>query len=203
MVLGWVKEARDKGARLERICKEIGLDVRTIQRWQTQSGGIDLRQGPSSTPPNKLSDQERAEVLTIANSPEFRDKSPKQIVPTLADQGRYLASESTFYRILHEHAQAKHRGRAKPPEPRMRAEHVGTGPNEVWSWDITYLRSNIAGVFYYLYLFVDVWSRKIVAQQVLECESSEYASELLEEAIDCENIHGINLVVHSDNGSPI
>jgi len=142
-------------------------------------------------------------VLQVANSPEFRDKSPKQIVPLLADQGDYLASESTFYRVLHQAKQMAPRGRAKPAERRKPAEHVATGPNQVWSWDITYLRSKVRGRFFYLYLFVDVWSRKIVAQKVFEEESSDLAAALLNQALLKENITGVDLIVHSDNGSPM
>lgn len=203
MILDWVTQAQQTGARLSVACKELGLALRTIQRWRTQGGGDDRRCGPKTPPANKLSDSERKAVLEVANSPEFRDLSPHQIVPMLADKGRYLASESTFYRILRNEQQLAHRGRAKPAEPRPRPEHHATGPNQVWSWDITYLRCRVAGQFYYLYLFVDVWSRKIVADAVYNCESSKLASQLLEQALISENPGGVDLVVHSDNGAPM
>lgn len=203
MILDWVTQAQQAGARLNVICEELGLNPRTIQRWRAQQGGDDRRRGPNTPPANKLTESERQEVLKVANSPRFRDLSPHQIVPMLADEGRYLASESTFYRILRQEKQLTHRGRAKPPQPRPRPEHQATGPNQVWSWDITYLRSSVAGQFYYLYLFVDVWSRKIVAGAVHNRESSALASRLLQQALISEQLDGLQLVVHSDNGAPM
>lgn len=202
-MLSWVEEAQRDGARLETICEVLELNVRTIQRWRARGGGGDRRQGPRTSPANKLSEVERARVLKAANSPEFRDKSPHQIVPLLADRGIYLASESTFYRVLREVNMLRHRNRAKPAEPRPISEHLATAPNQVWSWDITYLRRNIAGTFFYLYLFVDVWSRKIVAQRVFESECSTLASELLDHGLNTERLSGVKLVLHSDNGPPM
>ena len=101
MILASIAEAQGSGARLERACTELGLDVRTVQRWRSQrEGGEDRRHGPRREPPNKLSSAERRRVLELSNSPEHRNLSPKQIVPKLADSGCYVASESTFYRLL-------------------------------------------------------------------------------------------------------
>ena len=203
MILGWLDEAQKGGARLWPACREVGLDPRTIQRWRKAGGGDDGRHGPKTPPRNKLSDSERSEVLEVANSPEYRDQSPKQIVPKLADDQRYIASESTFYRVLRQEKQMAHRGRAQAPRSHPPVERQATGPGQVWSWDITYLRSPIAGMFFYLYLFVDVWSRKIVAYDVHVVESSELASELLEEALVEEELTGVEVVLHADNGSPM
>lgn len=203
MILGWIAEARAAGARQAPCCRELGLDPRTVQRWRAMDGGGDRRHGPKTEPPNKLTTAERQRIIEIANSREFRDTSPKQIVPKLADQQVYVASESSFYRVLREEELLAHRGRAKPPVSQPPAEHRATGPNEVWSWDITYLRSPVAGIFYYLYLFIDVWSRKIVAQAVHETESSELASELCELTIAQEGLEGTDLVIHQDNGGPM
>jgi transposase InsO family protein len=203
MILSWLDEAQEAGARLAPACQEVGLDPRTIQRWRIRCGGDDRRNGPKREPKNKLSASERQAVLEVANSPEFRDLSPKQIVPRLADQKKYVASESTFYRVLRQEKQMAHRGRAKAPSSHSPSEHRATGPGQVWSWDITYLRSPVAGMFFYLYMFVDVWSRKIVAFDVHEVESSELAAEMLEEALVREGLSHVDVVVHSDNGSPM
>ncbi len=147
---------------------EIELDPRTVQRWRRQSnGGEDQRKGPRSTPQQKLTEAERKAVIETANAPEFRDLSPKQIVPRLADRGLYVASESTFYRVLRAEGLMAHRGPSKPRTVRRPEELVATGPNEVWSWDITYLPTPVRGTFFYLYLFVDVWSRRIMKAVVL------------------------------------
>ena len=137
MILGWLDEAQEAGVRLKRASGVLGLDVRTVQRWRCQGGGDDRRYGPKTTPANKLSPAERQRVLETANSPKYRDQSPQQIVPDLADDGKYVASESTFYRILREEEQMNHRGRAKAPTSQPPKEQGATGPNQVWSWDIT------------------------------------------------------------------
>jgi transposase InsO family protein len=199
-----IDEAVQAGARQSEACKLLGLDPRTVQRWQAQEGGDDRRRGPASAPRNKLSERERVRVLATVNSPEFRDLSPKQIVPTLADRGQYLASESTVYRILREESLLSHREKSRSPTKRHRPEeHVATAANQVWSWDITYLKSPVRGIFWYLYLAVDIWSRKIVAWAVHTEESSEHASALLAEAYRREDVVPGSLVVHMDNGSPM
>jgi transposase InsO family protein len=105
---------------------------------------------------------------------------PGQIVPALADQGIYIGSESSFYRVLHAHSQAYRRGRARPPQeprpvPRLRA----IAPNQLWSWDITYLPTTVRGIWLYLYLVIYVWSRKVVAWDVDELEDPAVAAELV------------------------
>lgn len=165
MILAWIAEALDAGARLERACEVIGLDVRTVQRWRGrgEDGGDDRRSGPKTPPTNALSEAERAEVLSIARSAEFRDATPKTIVPTLADRGRYLASESTFYRELRKAGEMTHRGRARPATPRAVPTHTATSPNQVWSWDITKLLGPQKWTYYYLYTLLDIFSRYTVA----------------------------------------
>lgn len=202
-LLALIDEAQKAGARLQFCCKELGLDPRTVQRWREEGVGDDGRHGPKTAPSNKLTTAERAKVIEVANSAEYRNKSPKQIVPALADKGVYVASESTFFRVLREEEQLTHRGHANPPTSHPPAELRATGPNQVWSWDITYLRSPIAGSFFYLYLFLDVWSRKIVGFEVEASESSELASGLLERTCALQNLTARNLAIHSDNGSPM
>jgi len=203
VILCWIDEARAAGARQSACCQELGLDPRTVQRWRCSDVGDDQRHGPKLDPSNKLSATERRRLLAIANSPTYRDKSPKQIVPLLADEGTYVASESTFYRVLREEDQLAHRGRAKRPEPRPPREHRATGPNQVYSWDITYLRAPIAGMFFFLYLYIDVWSRKIVGFRVAEVEDGEVASLLLTEVCAAEGVDPNQLAVHQDNGAPM
>ena len=197
-----VDEALAAGARLCAICPILGLSIRTVQRWRCTGGGDDGRHGPNTVPKNKLSEAERKKVVDIANSPEFRDLSPKQIVPTLADRGEYCGSESTFYRVLHEQDMVKHRAKTRPPRPRPRALRA-TGPNQVWSWDITYLRGPVRGAFFYLYLIVDVYSRKIVSFRVEDYECMELSSELIVWACAREGVERDQLTLHSDNGGPM
>jgi putative transposase len=155
VILELIDEAVAAGARRFKACQILGLSVRSTERWRTQDGGEDGRAGPRTPPIHKLSEEERTAVLGVANSLEFRGKSPRQIVPTLADRGEYIASESTFYRVLHEEGLMQHRDRAKPRTSRKPDEHVARGPNQVWCWDITYLRSSMRGAFFYLYMVLD------------------------------------------------
>lgn len=203
MILSLVDEAVRLGARLRKACHELGLSERTVQRWRQRDGGEDRRHGPQTVPGNKLSLEERQRILETVNSTEFRDASPHQIVPRLADQGLYLASESTIYRLLREHKQLTHRERTRPASSRRPDEHVATGPCQVWSWDITYLRGPVRGSFYYLYMLEDVWSRKIVGWQVHEDESMELAASLFKETCAWMGLDPDGLVLHSDNGGPM
>lgn len=202
-MLELIDEARQAGARLSKACEILEIGVRTVQRWRRQDGGQDDRRGPHTPPANKLSEAERQEVLETLNSPRFRDLPPSQVVPLLADDGRYLASESTMYRLLREEKQLAHRDGSRPRRHRRPRERIATKPNQVWSWDITYLKSPVRGVFYYLYLFVDVWSRKIVGGDVYEEECNEKASALFRRICRDQQLNPENLVLHSDNGGPM
>jgi putative transposase len=199
--LSLIDEAVSAGCRCWVACREVGLDPRTVQRWRKQpDGGHDARRGPLTAPAQKLTSEERAEVLDVANSPEFRNLSPKQIVPRLADRGEYIASESTFYRVLHAESQMAHRGSTRPATSRRPEELLASGSNQVWSWDITYLPGPLRGKFYYLYLFVDVWSRRIMKAVVHSEDSSEFAADLLLKASREYGIEPWTLTVHADNG---
>lgn len=198
-----IREAREGGARLAPACRVVGLDVRTVQRWQTRGeDSEDRRQGPKTKPANALTSREKSEILRVVNLPPFRNLSPKQIVPQLADRGRYLASESTMERVLREHGQTTHRGPKRPRRVLKPREKRATGPCQVWSWDITYLRSPIAGRFFYLYMVIDVWSRMIVAAQVYSRECGDIASAFLQDAVTGQEISD-SLILHQDNGSPM
>jgi putative transposase len=142
-------------------------------------------------------------VIQYATSKEFMDKTPWQIVPTLADRGMYIASEATFYRILKEEKMLAHRGKSKPRTNTPPAPLVAFKPNQVWSWDITYLKSSIKGNFYYLYMIMDIYSRKIVGWSIHESESMEYSAELFSETCLLEKILEHQLSLHADNGGPM
>jgi putative transposase len=198
------------GARLGRACAVAGLTPRTLQRWR-QDGALKadrhrLEHRPAEavrTPANRLSDQQRAAILEVANQPQFAHLSPHQIVPALADQGRYLASEATFYRVLRTANQLARRGRAKAPARVRPAPLKATGPNQVWSWDITYLATTVRGTLFYLYLIMDLYSRKIVGWEVYAEESAAHAATVFHKAHLREGVGATALVLHSDNGAPM
>jgi putative transposase len=197
-VIRLIDEAVRSGARQHLACDVVGISERTLQRWR--DGADDRRPEKSRPPANGLSPTEVRAVLSVANSAEFRDTSPKQIVPKLADRGQYLASESTFYRILRAHGLAAHRGAARPAQPRRSRQHIARGPNQVWSWDITFLRGPVRGTFFYLYLVEDVWSRRIVGWAVHQRESHDLAAQLIRR-ICLEQGAAPGLVLHADNGA--
>lgn len=177
--------------------------MRTYERWNAAGSEVraDARVGAKrAAPAHKLSDEERVRVLELANSEEFASLPPSQIVPTLADRGLYVASESTFYRVLRAAAQQHHRGRARKPIKRPISTHCATGPNQLWSWDITWLPSSVKGQYFYWYMVLDVFSRKIVAHEVHEEESAQHAAHLMRRASLAEARIGKPLVLHSDNG---
>jgi transposase InsO family protein len=155
-------------------------------------------------PTNKLSEAEREAIISVANEPAYASLPPSQIVPVLLDQGVYLGSESSFYRVLKDREQLNHRGRSQAPKNTHRpTSYTAHGPNKVWSWDITYLASRVKGQFYYLYLLEDIYSRKIVGYEVHEQECGEHAAELLQRCLLREQCINQPLVLHSDNGAPM
>ena len=203
-VIGLVEEAVDGGCRRAQACGALEISLRTYQRWMRDGDGNpkDGRKGSRRVAPaNKLSEDERRQILKIANSPEFASRPPSQIVPTLADRGEYLASESTVYRILKDEKQQHHRGRAKKPSTRAVTSHCATEPNRLWAWDITWLPTSVRGLYFYWYMVLDVYSRKVVAHEVHSAESAEMASLLMRKASLAEGLAGRKVVLHSDNGS--
>ena len=201
-----IDEARAAGARLKPSCGVLGITARTYQRW-TQGGAVRADGRPAAVrpaPSHALTEDERQAVLETTLQPDYADLPPGQIVPRLADQGVYLASESTFYRVLRAHDLQHHRGRAKAPStPRPPTTHAADQPNQVWCWDITWLPGPIRGQFYFLYLIIDLYSRKIVGWEVHEVESSVHARDLVERTVWREGILDQPLVLHGDNGSPL
>ena len=145
MAIDLIEEAVNAGARRFKACEVLEIDVRTLQRWSKvlaeEKRLVDQRKAAASKriPANKLSNEEREAILSVCSKPEFQSLPPSQIVPRLADSGEYIASESSFYRVLREADQAQRRGRAQIPCTVAKPEGFqATGPNQVWSWDITY-----------------------------------------------------------------
>ena len=211
-LLSLIGQACTGGARLTRVCTQIGLSERTVQRWQhpaAQDGdrrvvGLHERAEPA----NKLNAFERQQVMALLNGEEFKNLPPSQIVPRLADQGHYVASESTLYRLPHQAGQMKHRRLERAPQKRSKPRALtATRPDQIYCWDITYLLTQVRGSYFYLYpylyLFVDLFTRKIVGWQVYDCESAELASALLQDLCSRLGIAPGQLVVHSDNGPPM
>jgi len=201
-VLTLISEACKAGARKRKAAEMLGLPIRTVQRWE-KNGLSDRRKGSRAIPANKMSEFEKKMIESVLTAPEYEKTNPNQIVPILADQGIYVGSESTMYRILRELKMNKHRDSSKPARRKRPDSFIATGPNQIWSWDITYLPSEVKGKYYYLYLIMDIFSRMAVAYQVYESESSTLAADLITDACLREGIIREQLVLHSDNGSPM
>lgn len=207
-LLGWIDEACAAGARLARACEIVGLSARCVQRWlRPEAEQGDRRESGKRRavePANKLSQEEREAVMRTLNSDEFKDLPPSQIVPRLSDRGLYLASESTMYRLLRAARQLGHRRMEAVPQKRSKPRAlVATTPDQIYCWDITYLPTQVRGQHFYLYLFEDLFSRKIVGWQVFDCESAELAAGLLQDICERQGIVPDQLSVHSDNGAPM
>jgi len=202
-VVTLIDAACTSGAPKITACQSVGIDVRTYARWKQPDGLKDKRSQRQRTPKNKLSGAQRNEVIAVVNQAKYCDMSPNKIIPALADEGIYIASESTFYRILRAEKMLTHRGKSNAKTHHKPKALVAQNPNQIWSWDISYLATHVVGLFYYLYLILDIYSRKIVAWTVQERESSAHAAALMREACADEMISPEQITLHSDNGSPM
>ena len=204
-IVALIEETISSGARQSLACDICEISPRTYQRWIKTGVTCDGRLTARRVPPaNKLSELERQKILQVCNAEAYSHLSPSQIVPILLDKGRYIASESSFYRVLRAANQLSHRGRAKAKTRNNKlGSFTATQANQVWSWDITYCPSRVIGQHYYLYMIEDIYSRKIVGWEVYDNENGEDASRLLERSVWAENCVKNRLVLHSDNGAPM
>jgi transposase InsO family protein len=192
------------GARQSAACAIIGISAKTLQRWQQPDNAKDGRLNALHEPSTKLTQREREAIINVANEPAYAALSPSKIVPKLADEGRYIGSESSFYRVLKAAHQLKHRDKAKPTRAVIKPKALtASGPDQIYSWDITYLPTVVRGVFLYLYLVMDIYSRKVVGWQVYAEESSALAADLMTDICRREGVKRQQVTLHSDNGSPM
>jgi transposase InsO family protein len=203
VILANIDEALASGARLVKACEVIGLDAATVSRWRKTPDTGDQRRGPLTRPSNALSEEETALLSALLTSPLLANYAFSTLVPLLASAGRYICSERTMYRFARAKRLAGRRTRAKAARRHKPRELIARRPCQVWSWDITYLRSCVRGRFYYLYVVMDVWSRLIVGAEVYEVESPEHAETLLTAACLRHGVVRDELVLHSDNGGPM
>lgn len=205
-IITLIQQAQQSGARQSKACEVIGISAKTLQRWhQNQADNAqDGRLEAKYEPKNKLTPSEHDRIIETANESIYANLPPSKIVPILADKGIYIASESSFYRVLKANDQLKHRHKAKPTKQVKKPKAlVASGPNQLYSWDITYLPTTVKGIFLYLYLVMDIYSRKIVGCQVYDNESSALAADLMRNICQQEGIERDQVILHSDNGSPM
>jgi transposase InsO family protein len=201
VIVDLVAQAQASGARLAPACDLLGISARTVERWRADPEIGDRRCGPQHRPSSALAPVEEAQVVTVLTSSRYAGLSPKQLVPQLADEGLYLASESTMYRLQRRLGlRTKRRTTGRTHVTRASTVHQATGPNQVWSWDITWLPTTLRGAYLYLYLIMDVWSRRIVGWQIAERETADVAATLIRRTCSEGNVDPRGLVLHSDNG---
>ena len=193
------------GARPHRCAAVLGLSLRTLTRWRENLAGGHSDGRPGAVRPLPawtIPDEQRAAIRAVCNEPRFASMSPARIVPALADEGSYLASEATFYRVLRADGQLLARAPRSTPEP---PTHTADAPNTVWAWDITWLPSTVLGHFFRLYVILDLYSRKIVAAEVWDTENAAHSCTILQRAYLSDSILPMHplLVLHGDNGSPL
>lgn len=180
-------------------CRALGVAPATIYR---------RRKPPEPRPPTPrrpparaLSSQERQEILDVLHSERFVDCSPAQVWATLLDEGRYLASERTMYRLLAEHSELRERRNQLTHPSYAKPELLATRPNELWSWDITKLPGPAKWTYFYLYVLLDVFSRYVVGWTIQHRESGSVAEQLIRQALEQQNVAPGQLTVHADRGS--
>ena len=176
------------------------MEYRTVRNWE-KKGTLDKRKGATRRVANKLTQEEADILIKTACKKCFYDLTPYEIVPILAEEGIYIASVSTFYRVLNAAGLIKHRGKNKKSTIHTPIELKATGSNQLLSWDITYLKTIIRGYFYYLYMIIDVWSRLIVGWEIHTEERGELAKELFKKI--CRERELKDAILHSDNGGPM
>ena len=204
-----IEQACADGARLAPACALGGIDARTLRRWKAGDGLMQGDRRPDAerpVPSHALTEAERAQIVAVANEPRFAETPPARIVPALADEGIYIASESSFHRVLRAHGQMNRRGRAQPPRTsRPPTTHIATRPGEVWCWDVTFLPAQIQGCWFYFYLILDLYSRKIVGFEVHDTDSAEHAAHLARRTALAEGVHAkpVRPVLHGDNGATL
>jgi putative transposase len=182
-------------------CRATGRPQASHYRRHRQSPKPDRPARPRRPQPRALSPVERDTVRALLNSPEFVDKAPATVYHELLDEGVYVASVSTMYRILRAHGEVKERRRQATHPARVKPELVATGPNQVWSWDITKLLGPAKWTYYYLYVILDVYSRYVVGWLLADRESAALAERLLADTIVKQRVEPDQLTIHADNGS--
>lgn len=180
-------------------CRTLGVSRATLQRRRRPPRRTGVKPRPAS--PRALSETERAHVLEILHSERFCDASPAELVATLLDEGTYLCSLRTMYRLLDARGETRERRNQLHHPAHPVPEVLATGPNEAWSWDITKLLGPAKWTYFYLYVILDIFSRYVVGWMVAHRESTALAKKLIAETCAKQGIRPGQLIVHADRGS--
>ena len=181
-------------------CKAFGISRAGLYRRRAISAAPRLVK-KRSAPPRALSEPEKQDVLETLHSKRFQDMAPHEVYATLLDEERYLCSIRTMYRILEENIEVKERRNQLRHPDYKKPELLATGPNQVWSWDITKLLGPVKWSYFHLYVILDIFSRYVVGWMVAPCESATLAKQLIGETCSKQNIQKEQLTIHADRGS--
>lgn len=190
---------------LSSLCSSSATAYRTLDLTpkKVPTSEFEWAAKPTQSHPRALKKQEISQVLSVLNSDEFVDKAPKAIFNQLLDQGRYLCSSRTMYRILASENPVRERRKVARARNFAAPELLATGPNQVWSWDISKLRGQEKWTYFYLYVVMDIFSRKIVGWSIFLQETGILAETVISKAAESENIKPGQLTIHSDRGGPM
>lgn len=185
-----------KQVGVQNACNALAVPRSSFYRWRNPSE----KKSQNLPPPLALSEQEEQTVLDILHEQQFLDQAPKSIFAALLDEGRYLCSARTMYRILEKHQEVRERRNQLRHPNYSKPELLATAPNQVWSWDITKLKGPVKWTYYYLYVILDIFSRYVVGWMVAHRESAALAKKLIENTCQKQSIQPDQLSLHSDRG---
>lgn len=184
-------------------CGSMGIARSTLYYQRSKAKAPGQEPEPRPSPPRALTSQERQQVLDVLHSDRFVDKAPAEIWATLLDEGTYLCSERTMYRILADGKEVRERRDQLRHPAYSKPELLAESPNQVWSWDITKLKGPVKWLYFYLYVILDIYSRYVVGWMVAHKESAALAQKLIRQSCEKQEIEAGQLVIHSDRGSPM
>lgn len=194
------QKGQNKSIPLDMLCFAMHISRATYYRHLGRVNYPKDRELPSKTPINALNSHEKQCVLDLLHSERFIDKTPYDVYFELIDKGEYYCSPRTMYRILAEQGESSERRIQRNHRDAVKPELIATGPNQVWSWDITKLLGPTKWVYYHLYVIMDIFSRYVVGWLIADCESQELARKLIHESILKQGIHPNQLTIHADSG---
>lgn len=192
-----VTESLAKEVNISHACCALTVPRSSFYRWRRRN---DQRKRQRPAPPLALSLEEQDAVLAILHDDRFVDQAPQEIYNTLLDEGNYLCSVRTMYRILEKHNEVKERRNQRSHPNYQKPELIADGPNQVWSWDITKLKGPVKWTYYYLYVILDIFSRYVVGWMIAHRELAALARKLIEQSCEKQEIQQDPLIIHSDRG---